>query len=80
MMITPQITAFDPDPLGATTDHCAGVVPVWLIRREAGPGRELGCRDTLADMGQTSGGEFWPVTNSPREELLERNEASKEGN
>ena len=42
----------DPDPRWATTDHSREYVPI-LAYAPASTGRDLGVRNTLADMGQT---------------------------
>ena len=42
----------DPDPAWPTTDHSREYVPI-LAYSPAGNGRNLGVRETLADMGQT---------------------------
>lgn len=43
----------DPDPAWPTTDHSREYVPILAYSPGTQPGRSLGVRDTLADMGQT---------------------------
>jgi phosphopentomutase len=43
----------DPDPRWETTDHSREYVPILVYSPNTGAGRNLGIRDTLADMGQT---------------------------
>jgi phosphopentomutase len=43
----------DPDPRWPTTDHSREYVPILAFSPASGAGRNLGIRQTLADMGQT---------------------------
>lgn len=43
----------DPDPRWETTDHSREYVPILAFTPSGAPGKTLGVRDTLADMGQT---------------------------
>jgi len=43
----------DPDPRWETTDHSREYVPILAYASRAERGKELGMRETLADMGQT---------------------------
>jgi len=43
----------DPDPRWETTDHSREYVPILAFTPSCTPGKALGVRDTLADMGQT---------------------------
>jgi len=43
----------DPDPVNPTTDHSREYVPIIAYSPAIRPGRNLGTRTTLADMGQT---------------------------
>jgi phosphopentomutase len=43
----------DPDPRWETTDHSREYVPILAFTPSHIPGKNLGVRDTLADMGQT---------------------------
>jgi phosphopentomutase len=43
----------DPDPRWPTTDHSREYVPILAYSPQSGAGKNLGIRQTLADMGQT---------------------------
>jgi phosphopentomutase len=43
----------DPDPRWETTDHSREYVPVLAYSARSRVGKDLGIRETLADMGQT---------------------------
>jgi phosphopentomutase len=43
----------DPDPFNPTTDHSREYVPILAYSPTVSPGKDLGIRQTLADMGQT---------------------------
>jgi phosphopentomutase len=49
----------DPDPRWETTDHSREYVPILAYCPHTGSGRNLGVRDTLADMGQTIAENFY---------------------
>ncbi|HMI51744.1 MAG TPA: phosphopentomutase [Candidatus Saccharimonadales bacterium] len=48
----------DPDPRWATTDHSREYVPILAYSPGNAHGRDLGVRETLADMGQTIANNF----------------------
>jgi len=48
----------DPDPVNPTTDHSREYVPILAYSPGVTPGKNLGVRSTLADMGQTIAGNF----------------------
>jgi len=51
----------DPDPRWETTDHSREYVPILAYSPQSVAGRNLGIRDTLADMGQTIAENFGGV-------------------
>ena len=51
----------DPDLRWETTDHSREYVPILAFTPRAGKGKDLGIRDTLADMGQTVAENFGAV-------------------
>jgi phosphopentomutase len=48
----------DPDPRWPTTDHSREYVPILAYSPGGGAGVNLGVRDTLSDMGQTTADNF----------------------